>query len=364
LTVSLAIDETSVGHIYLGNRPEADYPTYLDRRVSDWQIASSYRLGFQGYQYDIDLTRLTFDADATVAAIVRDTANLAVFQLTDLAKAAMLSEIASQFSAEIVAHFDDETFFADLLEDVTHLYQIKSYRLDDYLDAASADTVLAESVIDGLAADDVDAIVLAAGVIDIAAAERFSLLAVAATADLDNDQLSILASGMQAVVGGTRFQSFLFRTFPVMPAWAEIGKNVRVLRISGLDFSFYNPMDFGYRFRVTEAGETSLRIQLVGHPFVETIDDVWQLAAVVPFSVESIEDLTLEAGTPGVIVIDTDEATVYRIVVRPGVDGEIWVLNRTVTAPGDDPVETAVAFDERPSTAAIYRENTILKGGD
>ncbi|MDP3130263.1 MAG: hypothetical protein Q8N15_02890, partial [Bacillota bacterium] len=227
-----------------------------------------------------------------------------------------------------------------------------------------AETVLATSLIDGLSADDVDAIVAVAGDVAISALDRFSLLETFAASDLDNDRLSILASGMQAVSVGTRFQSFLYRTLPVMPGWAEIGANVRILRVNGLDFSFYNPMDSDYRFVVTEADATTLRIELIGHPFVETIDAIWERAAFVPFPIETIEDLTLNAATPGVIVIDTDNETIYRVVVRTGVDGEIWFLNRTVTAPGEAPVEAMVAIDERPSVAAIYRENIVPKGGD
>ncbi|OHE40763.1 MAG: hypothetical protein A2Y16_06960 [Tenericutes bacterium GWF2_57_13] len=364
LTVALAIDETSVGHIYLGNRPEADYPSYLERRVSEWRSTASYRLGFQGYLYDIELDALTFDADATAENIVRDVNNSAVFTLSTLSRDAIRAGIDSLFSAQVTSHFDFDAFIDDLLDDVSHLYQFKTYRLDDYLAPASAETVLATSLIDGLSADDVDAIVAFAGNVAISALDRFSLLETFAASDLDNDRLSILASGMQAVSVGTRFQSFLYRTLPVMPGWAEIGANVRILRVNGLDFSFYNPMDSDYRFVVSEADATTLRIELVGHPFVETIDAVWERAAFVPFPIETIEDLTLNAATPGVIVIDTDDETIYRVVVRTGVDGEIWFLNRTVTAPGEAPVEAMVAIDERPSVAAIYRENIVPKGGD
>ncbi len=364
LTVALAIDETSVGHIYLGNRPEADYPSYLERRISEWRSTASYRLGFQGYLYEVDLDALAFDADGTAENIIRNVNNRAVFTLPDASRDAIQDGIETLFPVRVTTHFDFDGFIDDLLDDVSHLYQFKTYRLDDYLAPASAATILATSLIDGLEADDVLAIVAAAGELAIPAADRFSLIAAFADSDLDNDQLSILASGLFAVSAGTRFQSFLYRSFPETPAWAEIGANVRILRVNGLDFSFYNPMDSAYRFVVTAADATTLRIELVGHPFVETIEAGWERAAFVPFAVETIEDLTLNASTPGVVVIDSDEETVYRIVVRPGVDGEIWVLNRTVTAPGETPVETAVAFDERPSVTAIYRENTVLKGGD
>ncbi|MCK7492320.1 MAG: hypothetical protein MZW92_12500 [Comamonadaceae bacterium] len=326
---------------------------------------ATYRLGFQGYQFEIDLEALSFDADATVAAIVRDQANLAVFILSEASRNAILAGIESMFSAGVTAHFDSDAFLADLIGDASHLYQIKTYRLGDYLSAASADTVLAEIVLDGLAAGDVTAIVAAAGLIDVPAAGP--LLAFGKVRRDGPRQRATVDPRLRLASDHRRDPVSILPVSHPAPS-CRLGRrsasDVRILRANGLDFSFYNPMDFGYRFVVTAIDATSFRIALVGLPFVETIESVWERAAVVPFAVETIEDLTLDGSTPGVIVIDSDEETVYRVVVRAGIDGAIWFQNRTVTAPGAAPVVERVAIDERPSVAAIYRENTVPKGGD
>ncbi len=364
LSVALAIDETSVGPIYLGNRPESEYPTYLERRVSEWRANASYRLSFQGFMYEIDLQEIDFDSEETIHRIVRNSENLAVFTIDDSGKDAILSGIENQFSTTIFAFFDANTFISDLLSDISHLYQIKTYRLDRYLSANSAQTVIASTVVDGLDPDDAEAIVDAGGVYVIQPGSRFSLLEATSDSNLDNIQLSIIASGMQTVTAETRFHSFLYRSWAEMPSWAEIGNNVRVMRVAGLDFSFFNPMDVTYHLAISSESATSIRLELIGHPFVETVDAVWGLSASIPFSIETIDDASIDASTPGVIVIDTVEETIYRVVVRPGTDGSVWFLNRTVVAPGSAAFTERVAIDERPSISAIYRENTVSKGGD
>jgi len=364
LTVALAIDETSVGSVYLGNRPASDYPTYLERRISEWRADASYGLSFQGYVYDIDLGDLTFDVEETVSGIVRGVDNPAVFTIDVSSRDALTDELAAVFSDGVLDHFDADSFFSDLLSDVARLYRIRNYRLDDYLSAASAETVLTTVVVDGLDEADVASIVAAGGTYAIDPSARFSLLDATEESGLANEPLSILASAMQRSVEDVRFTSFLYRSWPTPPAWAEIGRNVRILRVVGLDFSFYNPMDFGYRFVVSAPTGTSLSVALVGYPSVETIDSEWDLTAVVPFATEIVEDDAIDGSTPGVIILDSDEATTYRVLVRAGTDGAIWFLNRTVTAPGGDPYVERVAIDERPAVAAIYRERVVPKGGE
>ena len=364
LTVTLAIDETSVGPIYLGNRSESDYPTYLERRVSEWRTDASYSISFQGYVYEIDLGNLHFDADATAAGIVRGSDNLAVFDIGDDARTALIADLEALFSDTVTSQCDLDAFLGDLIADVSHLYQIRMYRLGDYLALDASETILATVVLDGLDPDDVAAIAAAATFYEIPASSRFSLLEATAMAGLDNDQLSILASLMQVTTGATRFQSFVYRAWNDVPGWADVGRNIRIMRVSGLDFAFYNPIDFTYRFDVTAETATSLRIDLIGVPFVETIVSAWELAAVVPFATETIDDPDVDASTPGVIVLETDTDTVYRVLVRAGADGAIWFLNRSVTMPGGTPAVERIAIEERLSVAAIYRENVVPKGGE
>jgi hypothetical protein len=364
LTVVLAFDETSVGTIYLGNRVELDYPGYLDRRVSEWRDNAAYEVSFQGYALLIDLELLTFDTEATVEQLVRNTDNRAIFTLSLVNREAIRFDIENLFSSDVTVHFDADRFFDQLLNDVSGLVAFRNYRLLDFLSSSSGQTTLGMHVIDGLEVEDVDQIVSASGFLEVRAFYRFSLLEELNSSNLDNNQLSILASGLLEVIGNTRFRSLLYRSLPVMPEWAEIGRNVRIMKINELDFSFYNPMEFDYRFVLTKASPTALQIELIGYPFVETIESIWEQMAVVLFSTEIIDDATINATTPGVVVIDLPDATIYRVVVRAGVNGEIWFLNRTILMPiAGDVVDERIAIDERPTVTAIYKENNVPKGG-
>jgi len=364
LSVILDIDRTSVGHIYLGNKPAAEYSGYLVLRRIRPVGDAEYEIGFQGFALAIDLSVFAFDADATLDDLVRDEDNLARFDLSEEGEAILLATIETSFTPAVYDHFEAERFIEDLSDDVSHLYQIKNYRLSDYLDDASDDTLLATADVAGLDPGDVDAIHAALSSLSVPAAERFSLLDALDGSGLTNAQLSIVASGLQAVTADTAFHSFLYRSDPAAPAWAAIGMNVRILAVNGFDFSFFNPMDFAYRVEIAKTDATTITVALYGHPYITTYGSVWERQAIVPFDVEYVEDPTLDDATPDVIVTETDDETIYRVLVRDGTDGEIWFCLRTATAPGEDPVTERIAIEERPATAAIYRENIVPKGGD
>jgi len=325
LNVRFHVDATSVGTIYLGNKTDAEFRSTLTREVSDWVDEAQYRICYQNLELAIDLHLFTFDADATLASLERDVVNDAIFLLDPADAATLRDAIETTFTPVVVDHLEYETLVARILTDLQDLSQRKTYRLTGYLDENATQTVLATQVISGLNPDDVAAIIEAAPEIAIAAASRFSLLRTLASSGLDNLQLSIIASGLEAVTAASHFTGFVFQSHEEVPSWAEVGMNVRMMIVNGLDFSFYNGLDYGLTFTVEAVTVDSVRISLVGYPYVATYSAEMVLKTVVPFQIVSIA-----SGTE-----------------RAGLDGAIYDCIRTTLLPGADPIIATIFSEER-----------------
>ncbi|MFH0992796.1 MAG: hypothetical protein V1761_00440 [bacterium] len=331
LNVRFNVDATSVGTIYLGNKTDAEFRSYLTVEVNDWIDAAEYRIRYQNLDLAIDLNLFAFDVDATLATLVRDAVNDAVFVLDADDAATLQTAIESTFTATIIDHLEFESLVARILVDLEDLSQRKTYRLTDYLDDSADATILGTQVISGLNPADVAAIVAAAPEVGIAATSRFSLLGSLAATELNNLQLSILASGMEAVTAASHFTGFVFQSYTDVPSWAEIGMNVRVMIVNGLDFSFYNGLDYGLMFTVEAVAADTIRIRLIGYPYVAVYSAEMLLKTVVPFAT-----VTITSG---------DE--------RAGIDGAIYDCIRTTVLPGADPTIATIFSEERSPVDAL-----------
>jgi len=357
-------DQTSVGHLYLGEYQEDQYASILTQKISTWKLASDYRISFQGYELPIDLDLFVFDVDTTLTELKHDQANDAYFILSDADKATLILEIDTQFTMELSAHFDFDQFFIDLGLDLSKLKSKKTYDFINYLDPAIYDNELQTVDVTAIDGTDVDAIVAAVAEITIGGNERFSLLEALSDYQLSNEQKSIIASAILAVSMNTSFDGYMFQQYNTLPDWASLGMNVRILQISGVDLSFYNDMDYDFKINIEKMGPTSLRFRLLGIPYITTYTTEAVNASVVVYDTIYLNDPTLNEFTIGVETIVTATETTYHLVTQNGVNGQVITFVRTSTPLGGTASTTVIFGEQILPINEIVNENIVTEGGD
>ncbi len=357
-------DQTSVGHLYLGEYEQDQYGTILTQKINSWKIAADYKMTFQGYELPIDLDLFDFDVTTTVNQIVQNELNSAYFTLSEANQATLVSEISVQFTAFLASHFDFQQFLVDVNKDLSSLKSKKTYDFIDYLDPAIYDNELNSVDVTQINETDVDAIVDFFSQIDILAHERFSLLTALADYDLSNEQKSIIASAIEALSLNTSFSGYIFQQYTTLPSWAESGMNVRILQVSGTDFSFYNDMAYDFKIIVEKVGETTLRFKLLGIPYITSYSTEAVISNSVAYETLYVEDLSLNAATPNVVIVDTLTETTYTLLTQAGENGQVITFVRTITPLGGTPMDVVLFGEQVIPVNEIILEHVVSKVGD
>lgn len=364
LNAGSRVDSTSVGSIYLGDHEDEALSEVLAQEIPLWKNEAHYRVRFQDQELEIDLSQFVFDADSTLAHLRRDQNNDAYFTLSDPDRNELHSDLDAVFTATIVDELQWDAFLEDLMNDLSDLRQTAHYDLEKYLGESLADHLLQSTTLVDLTESDIDQIISLASEISIEPLSRFSVLDRFGETDLTNEQLSIIASGIEAVTLPTSFTGFVFHSNPQLPIWGRVGANVRILQVTGYDFSFYNDLNYGFTVEIEKSSPTTLTFRLLGYPFVSDYEGTMVLQTTIPFETEYNWDGSLNAATPGVIIIDNVEDITYRLLVQAGVDGSIYYGIRTVTPPGGTPYQTRVFSEQYLPLNRIYSENVVSKGGE
>ncbi len=357
------VDQTSIGFIYLGSYDEDRYESILNREINAWKINAEYKIQYQDYTYLIPLNLINFNYDDTISRLTKNENNLAYFDISTANLLILKDEIEEQFTASIYAQFDFDQFYLDFDQDIQSLKDRKVYELSDYLDSSVESTILAQKNLLNVDAADVDYIIGEVAELTIYANERFSLLTQLGSLDLTNEQLSIIASGIQGVIINTNFNGFIFNQNYTEPIWATSGQNVRVLRVNNFDFTFFNDFDFDYSITISKVNSTTLSFTLTGYPYISDYQTASVFQVSIPFPTIYIDNPDIDDLTPGVIVTETDTEYIYHVLIQSGVDGQVVFFMRTTTRLGESS-ETSRLFSEQllPITA-IYYENIVEKGG-
>jgi len=364
LNAGHAIDATSVGHIYLGDHDDDELAAVLGQEIPGWKNEADFLLRFQDQELEIDLSLFAFDVVSTVSHLHRDVNNEAYFTLSESDEDEFLADLETVFTTEIINHFHLDAFLVDLMNDLKNLRQTVIYDVEDYLEESLSANVIHTTTITDLNEADADAIVSSASLLSIPALNRFSILDLFGETDLTNEQMSIIASGIEAITLATSFSGFIFEPYPDLPTWGRYGANVRILRVSGYDFSFYNDLGYGFEIQIEKTAPTILTFRLLGYPFLTDYQGTIVQATVIPFDIVFVADDSLTAATPDVQIIDNPDDTTYRLLVQTGSDGAIYFGIRTVTPPGGIPVEVRIFAEQYLPANETYRENIVPKEGD
>jgi len=357
------VDQTSIGFIYLGNSSETQYQSIIEREINDWQDSAEFTIQFQGYSMELDLNWFELDTDRTIAELTLDEDNDAYFNLSAENRLLLMSALQSTFTSNIMDSFNSDLFIEALHLDLQKLYSRKTYELSNFLDAVLFENIIDTTTLTNINSADVDAIVSKVTTIEIDKQSRFSLLNQLDGLGLTNEQMSIIASGLQGVVMNTNFNGFIFVQNTITPAWAMPGHDVRILRVNQFDFTFFNSLDYGFTLKIEEVNDTTLLFTLLGIPYITEYTSESLVQISIPYQTLYITNDTIVETTPGVVITETDDEFIYRILIQSGVNGEVVFFNRTTTETGKDPV-TIKLFDEQYLPVdQIYHEHIVEKVG-
>ena len=352
---------TTVGTVYLGDKSAQDYEISLLLGISEWKEKANFRISYNEYERNIPLDIFEFDVDTTIFNLVENQKNLAIFSLSEPYFSEFKTDIEKYFGSVIYEALDVEKLFNDILYDAEKMSLQKTYTLYSYLNDELSKTSLNISKISNIRSYDINEIVSLANEIHIPANERFSLLDTIGSVNLSNEQMSIIASGIQSVIMPTSFSGIISQQYLDLPIWSESGKNVRILQVSKIDFSFFNPIDTDYIVKIEKKGINTLEFELIGFPFISEFAIESVLDNEIAYQTEYVEDITIGPDTKNVIIIEQEFDTVYRVLEKEGQSGSLTIFYRTITHP-DGSSETSSILQEfvNPQNR-IYRQNTVDK---
>lgn len=360
-SIGNSVDQTSIGFIYLGNYEEDQYDSVLNREIRLWKENANYKIQFQDYTYMIDLDLFEFDLQETLSNILKNEENTAYFTISNENLIILGNDINNQFTSIYSDEFDIDSFIEDLISDISHLKNLKVYELSEYLSAGIELSILDQTQISNLLSLNVDQIVSNVSDVTINMNERFSLLDQLGHLSLTNEQLSIIASGIQGIVLDTNFSGYIFEQNYALPLWASSGQNVRILRVNDFDFSFFNGSDYDYQITIEKVNATTLRFTLIGYPWITTYETNAIFQIEIPFQTIYIENTDIDEFTLGVIITETDTEYIYHLLIQEGIPGQVTFYLRTVTRIGSASEVTRLFDEQTLPINAIYYENIVEK---
>ncbi len=362
LDLSKDVESTSVGFIYLGSYEEKQYTNILAPRITSWQKTSDYEVKYQEYSWTIDLELFEFDLTRTINSVVSDQNNKAYFILSEENENELYLDLTEHMSDDLVEGFLFDEFVLDLTSDLELLKNRKTYDIKNYLT-----TELSQSVIDTVIIDDIpeDLITefneLNMSELVIPANMRFQLLEAFKYITVSNESLSIIASALQYLLVKTPVEGFIFQPHTDLPVWANKGMNVRILKINQYDFSFFNPLKENMVLEIEQKDADSIEFTLKGYPFLTTYEREVVLGPTIYRQTTYIDNPTLNAATPGIVVSETDTETIYTLTIVEGLDGFVTYYKRVVTPLDDDQTSVTLYFEQTLPVDETKEEHRVEK---
>ena len=356
--------QTLVGSIYLDNIEESQYANHITSEVEDWKNKSTYKIIYQNISLEVNLDYFNLDISQTIDDIRIGENNLLAFEFSNQSEIQLINEMENVFSENIINQMIDQSFFNTLLSDLETMNVLKTYRLEDFLEDDLSSTVIDTITINNINAEDVNHITSIISQISIYEKSRFSILDSLSNEALSNEQLSIIASGIQKVTMLTPFNGYIFNQYKDAPSWSEDGLNVRILKTNQFDFSFYNPLDFNYTIQINKSSDTSISLSLIGYPFINQYTIQSNEEVQLDYQTIYIENTTIDETTENIIIIDDVDEVTYHLLIQSGVNGKILSWERTVIYP-DLSESTSIIYREIINPIPeIYQENIVQKEGE
>jgi phosphoglycolate phosphatase-like HAD superfamily hydrolase len=363
-SVAPSVKETSVGHIYIGNIKSSSYETVLNNEINTWKRNTVYLFKYQDYVFELDTDIFVFDSEQTVQNIKENQKNVAYFSIEETQKQLIYNEMEKVFTTSIMESINFEELILQVREDLGKLIHVKTYQLFHHFLDSSSYVVLSEVIIQNVELSDVTQIVENIDDFLIKKKSRFSLLRLLQDTNLNNDQLSIVASGLLKLAHKTSLTGFVFQQNNQLPNWAEQGMNVRILRVNQYDLTFFNHQEYDYQVLIEQVDSNSIKMSLLGYPSIHSYDFSSIIKTSIPFEIIYIEDDSIDVNTPNVEIIDREDSIIYRSLVQEGREGSVIFYLRTTLFLNKEP-ETIKIFDEQyKALPRVYHEHTIMKEVD
>ena len=362
LDLGKSVSQTSVGFVYLGSYERNEYEDVLAPRITQWQNTADYELSYQEYTWEIDLNYFAFDALQTAVEVREDVNNPAFFTLNQTNEDLLYQSLTSDLTVDLMQAFDFDAFLSDLSMDMKLLKNRKLYELKDYLEQS-----LFTTVIDTLSIDQIDPLIVNELTsafqepLTIPANERFYLIESTNEFDLSNEALSVIASALQYLTVETPVEGYMFERYQDLPLWASSGVNVRILKLSNYDFSFFNPLQEALEMSIEQTAVDTLVFTLTGLPLLTAYEKDVVVGPTIYYQTTFIDNPLLDALTPGVVVTDTDTETTYELEVLAGTNGYITYYIRRVTPLGGTPSEIELYSEQTLPINRIVEQNIVVK---
>ena len=362
LDLGKSVSQTSVGFVYLGSYERNQYEDVLAPRITQWQNTADYELSYQEYTWEIDLNYFAFDALQTAVEVREDVNNPAFFTLSQANEDLLYQSLTSDLTVDLIQAFDFDALLSDLTFDMKLLKNRKLYELKDYLDPS-----LFTTVIDTLSLDQIDPLIVNELTqafqepLVIPANERFYLIESTNELDLSNEALSVIASALQYLTVKTPVEGYIFERYQDLPLWASPGVNVRILKLSNYDFSFFNPLQEALEMSLEQTAADTLVFTLTGLPLLTTYEKDEVVGPTIYYQTTFVDNPLLDALTPGVVVTDTDTETTYELEVLAGTNGYITYYVRRVTPLGGTISEIELYTEQTLPINRIVEQNIVVK---
>ena len=337
-------ENTRIGSVYIGGLTQTEAEIKLAEQIEVWSVSDEilFEVMYQGYSYEIDRQLFTFDQTTSISNIQDGRTAPLVGFMTDENKARVIGEIINlPFMQGLEDQFDLEALLEDLERDARELRLFSRRQLNDYIrNEENLFITLFETTQPRQQGNmgpievpsHLDAIDLYNKLIEqypqgitIQPGAMFSILN-RFDNRFTNQELSFLGTLFLDAIPYMHFNVFERDFVPLIDTarynentFPLYGRNVRVHRSQGIDFSFENnsPCRFYVQF---DLSGNFLSLRFIGAPFINEIIVETEIHAV-PYQTQIISPPNTERdGIEGRIVY------IYREMYD--IDGEL--MNRSL----------------------------------
>ncbi|MCF7926080.1 MAG: hypothetical protein K9L74_00695 [Candidatus Izimaplasma sp.] len=331
-------EDTRLGSVYIGGLHEEEVKTKVRDRIDFWlqDETVQFELEYQDYTYSFDRGLFYFDLDLSISRIEDGQTNpiIVAYQGTD--RQLVLDEMQNlEFLEDINNNIDFERLINDIREDAQMMKIYSNKDIEDYI--INMDREIEElgytrvRLPDGLTSDElIDGIknIYEVNRIPISGQTMFDVVN-KLSPQLDDNELTLLSQGLLELI--TKETNFIINERHYIPEidfsrynatnYPLLGKNVTVNQITGDSFSFYNPNESEYYFKLIKESDSVIKLTLHGLPFKYDIQTTIQKTEL-PYITEVTNTATdVRNGYNGVVI------EVIRTITD--IDGEI-VQNKII----------------------------------
>jgi hypothetical protein len=341
-------EDTMLGSVYIGGLREEDVIPKMDDRINTWYNDQSifFQIEYQDYTYELDRNLFFYDLELSVNNINDGGENpvYVSFQASD--REAIVSDIENlPYLDDVINNVDVDALISAFLDDASAMKSFSTKNVEDYLITPensyelidSAMVYVPETIIMDDFLNHIEAL-YPDGRITIEDKMLFDVVTLFGS-ELSDTEMSLLSSAMLATIDVTNFQLNELHYRPYInfarysiSNYPLFGRNVSINRVIDEGFSFYNPNESTYYFKIEKVSETEAELSLYGLPFAYDIE--------TNLNITEIDYITQTTTNPALMQI--------------GYNGVVAEVERTITdVYGDVIIDRTIVFEFYPPVKEI-----------